>query len=156
MPPSPPRPSALRRLDAALSRPLRRGGRQLWAPLLLVAVLVLLGSGATVVHGVVRTQLAETAAEAPQPEAAATPAPDTAPDDAAADVPADVPAEAVAETAATDPPAAESAAETEPAVSSSAPAPAPAPTPAPCRHRPRPRHLRPRPPPAPSSGCSTW
>ncbi|WP_369131110.1 CAP domain-containing protein [Modestobacter roseus] len=131
MPPSPPRPSTLRRLDATLTRPLRGGGRQFWAPLLLAAVLVLIGSGATVVHGVVRTQLAETAAEAPQPEAAATPAPDTAPDDAAADVPADVPAEAVAETAATDPPAAESAAETEPAVSSSAPAPAPAPTPAP-------------------------
>ncbi|MGY1748134.1 CAP domain-containing protein [Modestobacter sp. SYSU DS0511] len=125
MPSHPPRPSALRRLDAALSR-------SLWAPLLLAAVLVLIASTATVVHGVVRTQLAETAAQAPQPQPPTSPAPGTA-----ADLPdgaAPQPGTAVPGTPA--PPAAESETRSAPEAEVTAPGPAtstapPAPSPEP-------------------------
>ncbi|MGY2080152.1 CAP domain-containing protein [Modestobacter sp. SYSU DS0657] len=139
-------------MDAALSRPLRWRGRSLWAPLMLAAVLVLLASTVTVVHGVVHTQLAETAAGDPQPRPPAAgaapaeavtetaapgstapgssaplrPAPEsTAPETSAAGTSA---VEAAAPPAAESTPAPEPEAPTSPA---SAPAPAPAPGPAP-------------------------
>ncbi|MGY1857073.1 CAP domain-containing protein [Modestobacter sp. SYSU DS0290] len=157
MPSHPSRPSTLRRLDAALSRPLSWRGRPLWAPLMLAAVLVLLAATVTVVHGVVRTHLAETAAGGPQPRppaAGAAPAEavtetaapgSTAPDSTAPSSNAPLspapespaPETVAAGTSAVEaaaPPAAESTPAPEPeapASPASAPAPAPAPDPAP-------------------------
>ncbi|MGY1842577.1 CAP domain-containing protein [Modestobacter sp. SYSU DS0875] len=147
MPPSPPRPSALRRLDAALYRPLRWRGRSLWAPLLLAAVLVLVASTATVVHGVVRTQLTEAAAEAPQPRPSTTPAPDTAADVPAGTAPqpeTTVPEPPAPPAAGSEPLPAPEADVTAPgsATSTALPAPSPEPAPAPA----------PAPAPTPPSG----